>query len=343
MKLAIDTEKNEKVAVKIVKITKTSQETELALKHEYEVMKSLSHKNILKVYDYIEKTDYLTRKGTKLPVAILAMELAQGGELFSYMPKPQPYTEDEARSFFHELIEVIQFLHLQGICHGNIKPENLLFDNDFNLKITDFGRSINLANPTPFDKYSDSTSFGFYSPEKLAKHKNYDVMGEDLFAAAIVLFNMVIGSPPFSSANINDLRYKHLVNNRNDIFWDFHEKGKKSKSSKEFKDLMNSMLAFDPTQRLTLSEIKAHPWYLETSPSKGKFKALLKEKKKANDEKLEKQKVGLIQLKQAKTKSEEDRLEPMIERRAFTGFNQMRDLELDTVILFISKQGSKCF
>lgn len=82
----------------------------------------------------------------------------------------------------------------------------------------------------------------------------------DLFAAGIILFTMVSGRPPFSKADPRDSLYKLICTNKHESFWKFHEKTNKTSFSQSFKKLINSMLAFDPTQRLSLGEIIAHEW-----------------------------------------------------------------------------------
>lgn len=88
--------------------------------------------------------------------------------------------------------------------------------------------------------------------------KNYNGVMNDLFAAAVTLFILVSGQPPFISALPNTGLYKFIALNYVDKFWQTHEK--KIKFSVELKDLLNSMLAFDPTHRLSIAEIMAHPW-----------------------------------------------------------------------------------
>lgn len=81
----------------------------------------------------------------------------------------------------------------------------------------------------------------------------------DLFAAAIILFVMVTGKLPFVKADPCDRTYKLLCTNKHEQFWKIHEINKKN-VSESFVDLMNCMLAFDPTQRLSISEIESHKW-----------------------------------------------------------------------------------
>ena len=80
----------------------------------------------------------------------------------------------------------------------------------------------------------------------------------DLFAAGTILFIMVLAHPPFGKADPRDPLYKLICTNKHECFWNYHEK--KCAVSKEVKNLLNSMLAFDPTQRLSIGEIMAHKW-----------------------------------------------------------------------------------
>lgn len=82
----------------------------------------------------------------------------------------------------------------------------------------------------------------------------------DLFASGIILFIMVSGHPPFVKADPRDNLYKMICTNKHESFWKFHEKNRKTFLPQPLKNLINSMLAFDPTQRLSISEVIAHEW-----------------------------------------------------------------------------------
>lgn len=93
-------------------------------------------------------------------------------------------------------------------------------------------------------------SDSFKSPEVLMR-KNYNGVMNDLFAAAVTLFILVTGKAPFASATPNNGLYKFIALNCSDKFWATHEK--KNKFPTDFKDLIDSMLSFDPTHRLSIS------------------------------------------------------------------------------------------
>lgn len=88
--------------------------------------------------------------------------------------------------------------------------------------------------------------------------KNYNGVMNDLFAAGVTLFILMTGKAPFNNANPNTGLYQFIALNYPDKFWKMHDK--KQKQSMEFKNLINSMLAFDPTHRLSIAEILSHPW-----------------------------------------------------------------------------------
>jgi serine/threonine protein kinase len=93
--------------------------------------------------------------------------------------------------------------------------------------------------------------------------KPYIGSSVDLFACGIILFIMYTQHPPFTKAEPNDPFYRLLCANRADLFWKAHSKNKPNGAeffSEEFKNLITSMLQFDPSHRLSMAEVKAHPW-----------------------------------------------------------------------------------
>ena len=75
---------------------------------------------------------------------VIILEYAQGGEMFGFIQKEGCFSFRTCKHIFKQLLEVIELMHSEGICHRDLKPDNLLFDANFNLKVADFGLATEL-------------------------------------------------------------------------------------------------------------------------------------------------------------------------------------------------------
>ena len=105
-------------------------------------------------------------------------------------------------------------MHSDGIFHRDLKPENLLLDSEGNLKIADFG----FATEKTISKEYIGTQ-QYMSPEMYSKIQEYAPEKSDLWAAAVVLFTMVSGHPPFNAPVESDFYFQRLINTP-ELFWD---------------------------------------------------------------------------------------------------------------------------
>ena len=145
-------------------------------------------------------------------------------------------------------------MHANGVSHRDLKLDNILLDDDFNLKIVDFGfASIRATNTTHLG------SFTHMAPEIWEKD-GYNGFNVDIFAVGVILFYMVAGHPPFGNSLHTDPYYKPIRCNRADQFWKIHSqlRPKEEAFSESFKNLVTLLLNRDPVQRPSYSEIKFH-------------------------------------------------------------------------------------
>lgn len=122
-----------------------------------------------------------------------------------------------------------------------MKPDNILLDDNFVLKVADFGFAAPLMGRFGTGYLRTKCGTKPYMAPEINEDKAYKGEEVDLFAAAIILFIMVGGTPPFNAAKRDEYYYKFIFNNRWDKFWPFHYASKPSREnffSDSFKDLI---------------------------------------------------------------------------------------------------------
>ena len=111
-------------------------------------MRSLNHFNIIEIKDSGFQT--LKNSSTEKEVYFIALEYATKGELIDFIYSTGKFEEKVARYFFRELIEGLNYMHENRICHRDLKCQNILLDSKFNLKIADFGGASYKKKNTTF-------------------------------------------------------------------------------------------------------------------------------------------------------------------------------------------------
>ena len=162
------------------------------------------------------------------------------------------FEEDEAKFYIAELILAIEYLHKRDIIYRDLKPENILIDADGHIKLADFGLAKeNVKNDIPNKTFCGSPQY--LSPEMLSKEGT--TKASDIYGIGAILFEMVTGSPPFYSQDV-DLMYKNISEN-NLMFPEV--------VSDELKDLLRKMLDKNPKKRIGIGndkqDLKSHPFF----------------------------------------------------------------------------------
>lgn len=100
-------------------------------------MNDLNHKHVVKYLNHGQK-DYVKPSGTK-SVSYIALEIAEKGELFDFIANTGSFSEEVARYYFKQLCSGLDDCHAVGVSHRDMKAENCFMDENYNLKIGDFG------------------------------------------------------------------------------------------------------------------------------------------------------------------------------------------------------------
>jgi len=197
-------------------------------------------------------------------VSYLNLEFAPYGDLFEIIARTGPMPETLVRSLFVQLLDALSYMHSNNVAHLDLKVENLLIDEDFNLKLTDFDLSQSID-----DSFLEGRGTpGYRAPEvKEGTAKNY--IASDIYSAGIILFILFSGIPPYTEVDKGmstefDPFYK-IMRKCNDKFWEVHAKHKQNPEfySKNFISLINWMLLEEPSDRPTIDQIVNHPWFQE--------------------------------------------------------------------------------
>jgi len=133
----------------------------------------------------------------------MALECCSGGELFDQIRRKGRMHQKEVRFYAAEIVEILEYIHSQGVIHRDLKPENLLLTTDGHLKLCDFG-SAKMVRPLPngfFQQEDGDKSFvgtaDYVSPEVLTSSQaSY---GVDLWALGCIIYHMLEGRPPYKA------------------------------------------------------------------------------------------------------------------------------------------------
>lgn len=244
VKLATHSVTGHKVAVKILNKAKIKQlGMEEKVQREINILHLCTHPHIIRLYEVIDTpTDIF-----------LVNEYVSGGELFDYIVSKGRLSSDEARNFFHQIVSGIEYCHFQKIVHRDLKPENLLLDSNLNIKIADFGLS-NLMRDGDFLRTSCGSP-NYAAPEVISGHL-YAGPEVDVWSCGVILYALLCGSLPFDDESIPNL-FKKIKSGMYSL---------PSHLSQLARNLIPRMLEVDPMKRITIPEIRLHPWFQHKLP-----------------------------------------------------------------------------
>ncbi|XP_059485168.1 calcium/calmodulin-dependent protein kinase kinase 1 isoform X2 [Neocloeon triangulifer] len=218
---------------------------------EIAILKKLDHPNLVKLVevldDPIEDNLYLV------------FELVERGEVLQ-LPTTNPLSEEQAWTYFRDVVLGLEYLHYQRIIHRDLKPSNLLLNKDSRVQIADLG-VCNEFHGTDALLSGTAGTPAFMAPEALRPDRGATFSGKaaDVWSLGCTLFAFVYGNVPFRADSVLTLYTR--IQNQTLTF------PLRPTVSAPLQDLITQMLQKDPAKRITLPSIKEHIWVTRS----GKF------------------------------------------------------------------------
>jgi serine/threonine protein kinase len=251
---ALDTTTNKIVAVKVLSAAMASDPTfEARFTREIEVLRSLDHPHILPILDY----------GEIRGLPYIVMPYYSHGTLKDRID--QGMTLEQGAKIVEQVAEALEYAHARGITHRDVKPSNVLLDEDGNAVLSDFGFAHLSDSSLSLTGSSLLGTPAYMSPEQC---RGEEINGaSDQYSLAIVIFEMVTGKPPFEAETPMSLVFKHLndpVPNPRDINHDLPE---------EVEDVLLKALRKDRNRRYPSIAAFNQAFQIAVAPHKSQLSA----------------------------------------------------------------------
>lgn len=240
---------------------KTIPEASISFKNEIR-FSYLQHPNIVKLKHFEVGKDLNLGTKTIKATNYLMMDYHPNGSFHELIFDKGVCLSDEViRTYFHQLIEALEYLHNQRIAHMDIKLDNLLIGTNYELKLCDFDLAC----------YNDDTDYGlgslYYRAPEIIKEKCTNFNAADFYSVGVVLFLLKTGGmfPHLENELYEDeIHLFDLLYNEPEKFWETQAQicgVETSFFDEDFRELFMAMIEYDPNKRAKLVTIKNSNWF----------------------------------------------------------------------------------
>jgi len=213
---------------------------------ELDIIKKLDHDNVIRLKSVFEFESRV----------FIFMELADNGDLLSYIKRHGSQSNVDAKRLFGDICSGISYCHSIDIVHRDLKCENLLMTKDNRVKVADFGFARYCTDPTTGRRVLSRTYCGSaaYAAPEILKGNPYNPKMYDVWSMGCVLFIIVCASMPFDDSNMRKM-LKAQVEKK------IHFPSRvRSQISDLCKKLILRMLEVDITRRATVDQCLKSDW-----------------------------------------------------------------------------------
>lgn len=241
VRMGVHVQSHDKFAVKIIRKGKCADMS--CVDREIQALKVAKHEHIVALEEVLETEDNV----------FLVLELCGGGSLSDVLRlyPEERMTERTARFYLRQVFEALCFCHEHGICHRDVRLDNLLLDNRGMIKVTDFGH-CKVFPGRGWDYHATMLvgSIHNLSPEQVAGQV-YSGEKIDIWSCGVAVYSLLVGHPPFMDQDCVKL-LENISKGTFEI---------PSFVSAEAADLIRCMIRVCPNERIPLSQLMEHPWF----------------------------------------------------------------------------------
>ena len=225
------------------KIEIVDKKSEVSILEELTLLSKISHPFIINIHFAFQDTEFL----------FLVSDYLEGGDLRFQLTKNKTFTETQTKFLIANLLLSLDYLHTNNIIHRDVKPENLIFEKNGYLRLTDFGIAKTF---TKNNKEETSGTPGYMAPEVLFAQNHTFVV--DYFAVGVIIYEIIFGHRPYTGLNRKELKEEMFGKK---VF--IEKKDLPKNWSEDSANFVNKLLIRKATERLGFNgskEVFEHSW-----------------------------------------------------------------------------------